>query len=65
MVRRLVVAAPGKCFGQVHGFDEPSWVIVRILVANAMAQSRGTAVVRVAKLRRNRPERSVTDIALS
>jgi len=64
-LRRLVVATPEESFWQVNGFDEPSWVIVRILVANAMAQSRGTAVVRVAKLRRNRPERSVTDIALS
>ena len=64
MFRRFVVTAPDKPFGQIHGFDEPSRVVVRILVAQTMPECPGTAIVRVSKLRRYRPERTISDVSL-
>jgi hypothetical protein len=61
---RFVIPATTVAFGQVDGFDEPSRVIVRILVAHAVAQSPSPAVVRVPQLRRHRSERVIVYVGL-
>jgi len=52
MFRRFVVAAPDELLGQVDSFDEPSRVIVRILVAHPVPECPGSAIVSISKLRR-------------
>jgi hypothetical protein len=64
MFRRFVVTAPDESLGQVHSFDEPSRVIVRILVAHAVPECAGTAVVSVSQLRGYRPKRTLPDVSL-